>query len=107
DGLVEGSSWEAVLDAEPGPQDPMSNAELDACLEALADFCDLKSRYFYGHSSAVSSLAATAATLSKLPPAEVEKLRRAALIHEIGLTGISSSIAEKEMPLTDLEQERL
>ncbi len=107
DGLVEASSWQSVLAVEPGMQDVLSDADLDMCLAALGDFCDLKSRYFLGHSTAVAELATSAAGYCKLSAPEITCLRRSALVHEIGLAGISSGIVDKDGALTEMERERL
>jgi hypothetical protein len=40
----------------------MTDGELDATLEAIADFCDVKSPYTIGHSKGVAELVATAAS---------------------------------------------
>lgn len=107
DDINEAASWASLVDLEPEPKQALSQAELDTCLEALADFCDLKSRYFLGHSTAVADLAAGAGRNCGLSEPDVVCLRRAALVHEIGMAGISSSIVDKETPLTEREEERL
>ncbi len=101
------SVWDAVLAAEPRPQEFVDDARLDAVLGALADFADLKSPYTLGHSSEVARIAATAARSAGLPTAEVEDLRRAALVHDLGKTGIPNGIWEKPGPLSPAEWERV
>jgi HD-GYP domain-containing protein (c-di-GMP phosphodiesterase class II) len=59
------------------------------------------------HSSGVADLAAEAARLSGLPASDVTSLWRAALLKEIGRTGISSSVWEKGSSLTAREWERV
>ena len=61
DGLAEESSWDAVIAAEPGLVKPLVGEQLDTALETLADFGDLKSPWFTGHSRGVARLAAAAA----------------------------------------------
>ena len=61
DGLEEESSWDAVIAAEPALDKPLAEDEIDAALEAVADFSDLKSPWFGGHSRGVARLAAGAA----------------------------------------------
>jgi hypothetical protein len=42
------------LAAEPGPQPVVTEARLDDCLSAMADFADLKSMWTTGHSRGVA-----------------------------------------------------
>ena len=46
-----------VLDAEPRPMLTIADVQLDASLHAMADFTDLKSPWFRGHSTGVADLA--------------------------------------------------
>ena len=107
DGLAEESSWEAVIAAEPGLAKALAGDRLDAALEAVADFGDLKSPWFTGHSRGVARLAAAAAQEAGLPADAVTELRRAALVHDLGRTGVPNTIWDKPGPLTDAERERV
>jgi len=100
-------SWEAVLELEPGPRETLTEEQLDNACRAFGNFVDIKSTYTLTHSSGVADLAAEAARLSGLPASDVTSIWRAALLKEIGRTGISSSIWEKAAPLTDREWERV
>ncbi len=102
-----GPVWDAVLAAEPAPQESVDDARLDAVLGALADFADLKSPYTLGHSSQVAELAAAAARSAGLSAAYVLDIRRAALVHDLGKTGIPNGIWEKPGPLSTAEWERV
>ena len=55
------TSWEALMVAEPALDRELDESELDAALEAVADFVDLKSPFTIGHSRAVAELAREAA----------------------------------------------
>jgi HD-GYP domain-containing protein (c-di-GMP phosphodiesterase class II) len=107
DGLAEESSWDAVIAAEPGLAKALAGDRLDAALEAVADFGDLKSPWFTGHSRGVARLAAEAALEAGLPADAVTELRRAALVHDLGRTGVPNTIWDKPGPLTDAERERV
>ena len=107
DDLEIASDWTALIDEEPGLQRRLTEGELDAALEAVADFTDLRSPSRAGHSRAVGALAARAAELCGLPEAEVATLRRAALVHDLGLHGVPATILDKPGPLTTSEFERL
>ena len=45
-------AWEALIEAEPALRPTLSGRELESAFEAIADFGDLKSPYFAGHSGA-------------------------------------------------------
>jgi HD-GYP domain-containing protein (c-di-GMP phosphodiesterase class II) len=100
-------AWQAVVDEAPNPGPPMSEVELERALEAVADFVDVKSPYTAGHSRGVAALAAAAASHIGLPAAEIVKLRRSALVHDLGRMGVSNLVWEKAGPLTSAEWERV
>jgi HD-GYP domain-containing protein (c-di-GMP phosphodiesterase class II) len=101
------SSWDEVIAAEPVVRAPLTESELDIALEAIADFTDLKSIYFSGHSRGVAKLAADAARHAGFPERDVVVLRRAGLVHDLGRSGVPNTIWDKPGPLTFLEWERV
>jgi HD-GYP domain-containing protein (c-di-GMP phosphodiesterase class II) len=101
------SGWEAMTSVAPGLGVALTEAELDAALEAVADFVDLKSPYTIGHSRNVADLAAQAARELTLPHHEVRTLRRAGLVHDVGRLGVSNAVWDKRAPLLQGEWERL
>lgn len=105
--LATEADWHALVAEEPGLQRRLSEQELDAALEAVADFTDLRSPSRAGHSRGVADLAARAAAQAGLPDAEIVALRRAALLHDIGLHGVPASILDKAGPLSASELERM
>ncbi len=91
-----------------GPSESeLSEAELTTALEAFADYADLKSPSRLGHSRGVSSLAASAARHLGLPGDDVTLVERAALVHDLGIIGVPTSIWEKAGPLSAAERERV
>ncbi len=96
-----------LIEAEPGLRQQLTERELDSALEAVADFTDLRSPSRAGHSRGVAHLAATAAELCGLPDQEIVTLRRAALVHDVGMHGVPASILDKPGPLTGAEMERM
>jgi len=90
----------AVLAAEPRPRVRVSNDALDGLAEAFGDLADLKCRFTLGHSRGVASLADGAASLSGMSDAVRGRLRRAALVHDLGRTSVSSGIWERPGPLS-------
>ncbi len=92
---------------EPHLQCPLSAAELDAALSALADFTDLRSTYRAGHSRGVAELAAEAARAMGLAPGDIATARQAGFVHDIGLHGVPVTILDKAGPLSSTEWERV
>ena len=107
EGLDEETDWPTVINGVPRFQQRLTESGLDAALEAIADFTDLRSRARSGHSRAVADLAARAGQLCGLSAADVVLLRRAALVHDVGMHGVPATILEKPGPLTSTESERM
>jgi HD-GYP domain-containing protein (c-di-GMP phosphodiesterase class II) len=99
--------WDAVLDLEPEPHRTLAGAELDEALTVAADFIDLKSPYRAGHSRRCAELAGGAGEALGCADDEVTAIRRAALVHEFGTTGVPNSIWDKPGPLTRAELDRV
>jgi HD-GYP domain-containing protein (c-di-GMP phosphodiesterase class II) len=106
-GLDEVDSWEAAIASAELSGAELSEAELTTALEAFADYADLKSPSRLGHSRGVSSLAASAARHLGLPGDDVTLVERAALVHDLGIIGVPTSIWEKAGPLSAAERERV
>ncbi|HTJ47007.1 MAG TPA: HD domain-containing phosphohydrolase [Kofleriaceae bacterium] len=101
------SIWTAMLAAEPAPHRVADDDAIDAALDVLADFTDMKSRFTRGHSPAVAARAAAAATRIGLGAPIVKAVRRAGLVHDVGRVAVSASIWDKTAPLTDAEREKI
>jgi len=61
------TSWDSVVAAAPALSVSLSEDELEAALEAIADFVDVESPYTIGHSRGVADLAGAAALDPGLP----------------------------------------
>jgi HD-GYP domain-containing protein (c-di-GMP phosphodiesterase class II) len=85
----------AAIEAEPAPQARLADHGLDGLAEVFGDLADLKCRYTLGHSRGVARLSDRAAQLSGLPDEVRGRLRRAALVHDIGRTSVSTGIWER------------
>jgi HD-GYP domain-containing protein (c-di-GMP phosphodiesterase class II) len=107
DGLDEVDAWDAVIagDGDLGPE--LSEAELTRVLRVFADYADLKSPSWLGHSAGVAALAAGAARQLGLPVSEVTLVERAALVHDLGAIGVSAGVWDKPGPLSAADQERV
>jgi HD-GYP domain-containing protein (c-di-GMP phosphodiesterase class II) len=68
---------------------------LDVIAEAFADIVDAKSSFTSGHSRRVTQYADTIAATLGLIAGHRRWLRRAALLHDIGKLGVSTSILDK------------
>ncbi|MEM7112393.1 MAG: HD domain-containing phosphohydrolase [Chloroflexota bacterium] len=101
------STWDAILAAEPGLPTQLTETQLEQALLAVADFTDLKSPYFGGHSRGVSALAEATARQYGLPETDVTNLRRAGLIHDLGRVGVSAGLWNKRGALNEGEWERV
>jgi HD-GYP domain-containing protein (c-di-GMP phosphodiesterase class II) len=101
------SAWEAIVSAEPASRYRLTNSELEAALEAISDFCDVKSPYTIGHSKGVASLVAAAAPSFGLDAAQATLVRRAALVHDLGKLGVPNVILDKVGRLSPSELERV
>jgi HD-GYP domain-containing protein (c-di-GMP phosphodiesterase class II) len=106
-GLDEGSSWDEVIEAEPGLTRGVAGDELDCVLEAMADLVDMKSPSMAGHSRGVARLAGEAAGLAGMADGDVIALRRAGFIHDLGRLGVPNTIWDKPGPLSTAELERV
>jgi len=101
------TTWDDLIAAEPQSRGVLTDAEFDDALEVLADISDLKSPWFGGHSRGVAALATAAAAASGLSQRDITTLRRAALLHDIGRTGVPNSLWDKPAPLSTSEIERV
>lgn len=100
-------AWQAAIALAPESDRPLTAAELDELLVALGDFVDLKSGFRHGHSRAVAALAGDAARFIGLPDDDVDRLRRAGAVHDLGRLGVSNAIWDKPTPLSSVERERV
>jgi HD-GYP domain-containing protein (c-di-GMP phosphodiesterase class II) len=102
-----GQVWDEVLAEEPAPTRRIGSADLDRALEAVGDFADLRSRWTRGRSSRVADLAASAGRAFRLPMPDVDRLRRAALVADVGAVGVPAGIWERTTPLSVHDTERV
>ncbi len=74
-----------------------------ATLEALVNMLEAKSPYLRGHSARVADLAATIATRLSLSDDEIERVRIAGRLHDLGKIGTREEVLNKQGPLTPEE----
>jgi HD-GYP domain-containing protein (c-di-GMP phosphodiesterase class II) len=85
------AAWAAAMDVTGTEDAILSEGEIDAASEVIADFIDLKSPLIAGHSRAVAALSDDAARVAKMPEARRAEIRRAALWHDIGYIAIGGA----------------
>ena len=105
--IGEQGAWEAVIASEPEPSLPVDADSRDGALTSFADFADLKSPFTTGHSTHVGRLAGAAARIAGFTQGEVDDLRHAGYVHDLGKTGIPNGIWDREGSLAQAEWERV
>jgi HD-GYP domain-containing protein (c-di-GMP phosphodiesterase class II)/DNA-binding CsgD family transcriptional regulator len=108
-GLETESIWSIVREMEPESPFRLFNvARLDDAASAFGDFADLKSSYTAGHARRVAARAQSMAVALNLDDESVVAIRRAALLHDIGLVAIPSFVLHKPLErLSEAEWEMM
>jgi putative two-component system response regulator len=78
-----------------------------ATLEALVNALEAKDPYLRGHSARVADLSANIATELGLNEEEVDRVRMAGRLHDLGKIGTRDAVVNKEGPLTAEEFEHV
>jgi len=79
------------------------DARLDRIVDAFAGVIDAKSPYTHDHSRRVAGYAVAAASRLGAAERSLTKLRRAALLHDIGKLGVPNSVLDKPGTLSEEE----
>jgi HD-GYP domain-containing protein (c-di-GMP phosphodiesterase class II) len=107
EGFERGIDWQSFLDAEPCPRLGMEPTDLNTVAEVFGDFADAKSAWMLGHSRRVSGLAAAAGQLLDLDSETVERLRLAALVHDLGRVAVPNQVWDRPSVLTFPERQQV
>jgi len=78
-----------------------------ATLEALVAVVEARDSWFTGHSLRVAQLGASIAAVSGRSDEEVELVRQAGLLHDIGMISVPEGLLSKQGPLTPVEFEQM
>jgi HD-GYP domain-containing protein (c-di-GMP phosphodiesterase class II) len=84
-------AWAAAMAFDTAEDVVLSEDQVDAVSEVIADFIDLKSPLIAGHSRAVAALIDDAAGAARMTDAGRAEVRRAALWHDIGYIAIGGT----------------
>ncbi|HEU4481358.1 MAG TPA: HD domain-containing phosphohydrolase, partial [Actinomycetota bacterium] len=96
-----------LLEQEPHPVIEIDRAQVTEVAGAFGDAADLKSPYTHGDSGATADLAAAAADRLGLDALQVEDVKTAAYLHDVGRVAISNAVWEKPGPLSSVEWEEV
>ena len=107
DDLAPLDPWDAVISADEPVAVEVDADRLEHVLSTFADFADLKSPWFVGHSRAVAVLAEAAASACGLDRAEALRVKLTALVHDLGTVGVSDGIWDRPGALTAEGRERV
>jgi HD-GYP domain-containing protein (c-di-GMP phosphodiesterase class II) len=78
-----------------------------SAVEALADLVDRRDRYTFEHSKRVASYAVQIARRLGMSAGQVETIRLAARVHDLGKIGVPDAVLLKEGRLTESEWEHM
>lgn len=78
--------------------------EAEATVKAMATYLDERDHYTSGHSERVAGYARAVAARMGLPAADVDRVHRAGLIHDIGKIDVPDAILRKPGALTEEER---
>ena len=99
--------WDRALSIAPDSETRLDEVHLDALLAAIGDFIDLKCPFTLGHSRNVAALVQSAGEPLGLAADEVDAVRRAGHLHDVGRLGVSNGVWSKAGDLTGAEWERV
>ena len=102
-GLDEGAEDLALAEADVGETFEVDEDYLDQVADAFADVVDAKSPFTAGHSRRVAQFADLIAVTIGLDAESRRRLRRAALLHDVGKLGVSNIVLEKPGKLDEAE----
>jgi HD-GYP domain-containing protein (c-di-GMP phosphodiesterase class II) len=87
----------------PEETEEVDDEYLDAIAAAFGKVIDAKSPFTAGHSARVADYAVRLGERLGVLPTRLQRLRRAATLHDVGKLGVSSAILEKPGKLDDAE----
>lgn len=98
---------DVVLDLEPGPPLQLGAERLDDAVAVLGELADVISPTTAGRSAQVAQVAADAAQLLGLGTADVDRVRRAARLQDVGRIGVPARVWDQPGALTPADGEQM
>ncbi len=102
-----GDPRKRMLEVEPEPVIERNGAQLTEVAATFGDLVDVKVPFFHGHAREVARLSAGGARRLGLSDVEVGRVEVAALLHDVGRSGVSNAVWEKPAPLSTMEWEQV
>lgn len=91
---------QAVQDREPESWGELADSGIDSICQAFAEVVDAKSSFTFTHSIGVTQAAVAIARELGLTPERIQRIYRAALLHDLGKLSVSNTILDKPGRLT-------
>lgn len=105
--ILENKEYQQHLEEKVAEQADKIRASFLNAITALVYALEAKDAYTSGHSRKVADLSATIARALNLPQSQINKLRLAGLLHDIGKIGVQESVLNKPGRLTETEFEQV
>jgi putative nucleotidyltransferase with HDIG domain len=103
--LQDGTARQAIIALELGDRHPADHAAIDNICEAFAGVIDAKSTFTNQHSTRVTATAVAIGKKLGFDEKRLVRLRRAALLHDIGKLSIPNSTVDKNSGLTQEDRD--
>ncbi len=93
----------AVVALDPGSSLALAERDIDLICSGFADVVDAKSPFTFRHSVATTEAATLISRAMDLPLESTGMVRRAALLHDIGMLSVPNTLLDKPEPLSSEE----
>jgi len=103
--LKSGKAHAAIIALEPGEHHPATNDAIDNICEAFAGVIDAKSTFTNLHTMRVTKSAVGIGRKLGFDEKRIVRLRRAALLHDLGKLSIPNSVVDKAGVLSQTDRE--
>jgi len=105
--LLENKEYQLYLEKKVEEQTAQIKQSFLGAINALVQALEAKDNYTKGHSIMVAEIAVAIARELGMPEERIEKIRLAALLHDIGKIGVKESVLNKQNELTAEEYDHI
>ncbi len=105
--VLENLDYQKNLESKVKLQSEKIQSSFLKTIESLARVLETKDSISREHGQRVTEIAVRIARALELPPKDIENIRIASLLHDIGKLGVSEKILEKPNPLLEEEMEHI